>query len=216
MAQGRALPEFTEVFQGVAPYRYLPCSRYQVTMEEARAMLVEHPQFLASETRLELWENLEEYLLRFVELEEHYSELLDGAPLVHRLWMGGSYVSSKLNPNDIDFVLFVDDKSEGRLRASEFNNGQRGRKVKNGAKWLTQAFNRRMMQKQLRLDPHMLPYRPVLNSFRPEDNQDAERFYFEQRGRFDDWLQRCSPEGEKVAPSEESAKPRRGYLEVTL
>ncbi|MEU0239699.1 hypothetical protein ABZ234_18605 [Nocardiopsis sp. NPDC006198] len=179
-------------------------------------MLVEDPQFLASETRMELWENLEEYLFTFVELGDRYSELLDGSPLVRHLWMGGSYVSSKLNPNDIDIVVFVDGKAEELLRASAFNNGQRGRKVKNDAKWLTRAFNRRRMQKEFKLDPHMLSYRPVPNSFSLQDDQIDERKYFEQRGMFDDWLQRCSPDGEKVAATEESAKQRRGYLEVQL
>lgn len=217
MAGGRPLPEFVEDLEGTSPVRFLPCGRYRVNMEQARQMLVEASEFKDSPTREPLWDNLEKYLLRFEKLSEKYTELLEGRPLVHHLWLGGSYVSSKYDPDDIDLTVFLDAQGYEQLRGNSVDTDNQARKGKPGAKWLTEAFQRQKMYAEFGLEPHEVQYRPVPHVFRPTDLDLREQQYFQQRGRFDDWWQRCSPNGvHKVAPTLDTAKARRGYLEVTL
>ncbi|BFO13727.1 hypothetical protein SHKM778_01150 [Streptomyces sp. KM77-8] len=60
-------------------------------------------------------------------------------------------------------------------------------------------------------------YQPVAHIFEPERFTPEERTYFTQRGVWDDWWQRCRlPDGKDRSPSEASAAPARGYLEVRL
>jgi hypothetical protein len=67
------------------------------------------------------------------------------------------------------------------------------------------------------LSPMRVGYRPVGHVFRPEVMAPEERTYFMERGVWDDWWQRCRlPDHTDRSPSEQSAVPARGYLEVRL
>ncbi|WNZ10092.1 DUF6932 family protein [Streptomyces sp. 11x1] len=185
---------------------FLPLGRYSVSFDEAEAMLVSAPEFEDSSTRTELWGGLRNYLDPFLTLEDTYAVALGGLSLIHRLWLGGSFVSTKLDPGNIDATLLIDTRAERAVRG------------KRGAKWLTTAFqSRARMREKFGVSPLRIGYQPVAHIFEPERFTPEERTYFTQRGVWDDWWQRCRlPDQDNRSPSEESATPARGYLEVRL
>lgn len=183
---------------------FLKPGRYQVDADEAKALLVDHPRFEESTTRAEIWSGFEEYMSRFFALEEQFAEILEGESLVHCVWLGGSYVSSRLNPSNIDMSVLVDTASEQKIKG----------RPKSG--WMVEAFSREKIKDRYKVSPLRVPYRLVESVFvshrLPVEDQD----YLRERGAWDDWWQRCRPAGEKTAPMLDTARPRRGYLEVTL
>ncbi|WP_413758129.1 DUF6932 family protein [Streptomyces sp. MMBL 11-3] len=185
---------------------HLPPGRYSVSLDEAEEILVGAPAFEDSSTRTELWDGLHKYLDPFLTLEDTYAGDLGDLPLLHRLWLGGSFVSAKLDPGNIDVTVLVD------LRAERVVRG------KPGSKWLTTAFqSRARMKEKFGVSPLRIGYRPVAHIFEPDRFTPDERTYFTQRGVWDDWWQRRRLDGQDdLSPSEESAAPARGYLEVRL
>ncbi|MGV9288036.1 DUF6932 family protein [Streptomyces sp. NPDC003719] len=185
---------------------FLPLGRYSVSFGEAEDMLVLAPEFLSSNTRWELWDGLNNYLERFFALEDSYAPVLGGRTLIHRLWLGGSFVSAKTDPGNIDATLLIDVGAERAVRGRP------------GSKWLTTAFQSRdNMLRKFGVSPVRVGYRPIGHVFRPENFTAEERTYFMERGVWDDWWQRCRLPGQADrSPSHESAAPARGYLEVRL
>ncbi|GAA2580417.1 MULTISPECIES: DUF6932 family protein [Streptomyces] len=167
---------------------FLPLGRYSLSVGEAEDMLVLAPEFLGSDTRWALWDGLNKYLEPFFALEDSYADALDGRTLIHRLWLGGSFVSAKTDPRNIDATLLIDVGAERAVRGRP------------GSKWLTTAFQSRAhMLRKFGVSPVRVGYRPV------------------GRGVWDDWWQRCRLPGHTDrSPSHESAAPARGYLEVRL
>ncbi|MGW8630085.1 DUF6932 family protein [Streptomyces sp. NPDC055793] len=185
---------------------FLPLGRYSVSLDEAEAMLVSAPEFQDSDTRQALWDGLHNYLDRFLTLEDVHADVMGGHTLVHRLWLGGSFVSTKTDPGNVDATLLIDVRAERAVRGRP------------GSKWLTTAFQSRdNMLRKFGVSPVRVGYQPVGHVFRPERFTAEERTYFMERGVWDDWWQRCRlPCGTDRAPSRESALPARGYLEVRL
>ncbi|RST11812.1 hypothetical protein E2C00_13105 [Streptomyces sp. WAC05374] len=185
---------------------FLPLGRHSVSLSDAESMLVSAPQFRDSPTRQTLWDGLIDYLDVFLTLEDTYASLLDGTPLIHRVWLGGSFVSTKLDPRNIDTTLLIDTDAERAVRGHP------------GSKWLTTAFQSRdRMREKYGVSPVRIGYRRVARVFEPERFIPEERTYFTERGVWDDWWQRCRlPDQEDRSPSERSAAPARGYLEVRL
>ncbi|MEV0923650.1 hypothetical protein AB0I99_00685 [Streptomyces spongiicola] len=185
---------------------FLPLGRYSVSFDEAEAALVNAPEFQDSATRQGLWEGLHGYLDRFFALEDAYAQLLGDLALVHRLWLGGSFVSTKPDPGNIDATLLIDTRAERAVRG------------KPGSKWLTSAFKcRDRVRDEFGVSPVRVGYRPVSHVFRHERMTIEERTYFMERGVWDDWWQRCRLQDRTDgSPSEVSAAPARGYLEVRL
>ncbi|MFE0674442.1 DUF6932 family protein [Streptomyces sp. NPDC058867] len=183
-----------------------PLGRYSVSFDEAESLLASAPEFEDSATRTRLWDGLHDYLDPFLTLEDTYANALDGVPLIHSLWLGGSFVSTKLDPANIDVTLLIDTRAERAVRG------------KPGSKWLTTAFqSRSRMREKFGVSPLRIGYRPVPHVFEPERFTPDERTYFTERGVWDDWWQRCRlPDTDDRSPSEDSAAPARGYLEVRL
>lgn len=185
---------------------FLPLGRHSVSLDEAESMLVSAPEFRDSATRQNLWDGLIGYLDVFLTLEDTYASVLNGVPLIHRIWLGGSFVSTKLDPRNIDTTLLIDTDAERSVRGNP------------GSKWLTTAFQSRdRMREKYGVSPVRIGYRRVARVFEPERFTAEERTYFTERGVWDDWWQRCRlPDQEDRSPSEQSAAPARGYLEVRL
>lgn len=184
---------------------FLAPGRYQLDPEQAEQQLVRDRRFAGSQTRPSLWEGLETYLSRFFDLEdEHRAEIGDGS-LVHAIWLGGSYVSTKLNPQNVDLTVFMDEMTVDAMRGLD------------GTDWLVSAFDRKERLAELGVSPLRVGYRPIASVFRSEQLDPAEQAYLRERGAWDDWWQRCRPNGvDNSRPTLDSAAPRRGYVEVTL
>ncbi|WP_112467003.1 DUF6932 family protein [Streptomyces triticisoli] len=185
---------------------FLPLGWYSVSLDEAKSMLVSAPEFQDCTTRTALWDGLLDYVDRFLTLEDAYADVLAGLRLIHRMWLGGSFVSTKPDPRNIDATLLIDTRAERAVRG------------KPGSKWLTTAFQSRdRMREKFGVSPLRIGYQPVARIFEPERFTPEERTYFTQRGVWDDWWQRCRLPGQADrSPSEQSAAPARGYLEVRL
>lgn len=130
--------------------------------------------------------------------------------MVNSVWFGGSYTSTKIDPNDLDCTFFIG--AESFLMASVDD-----RKI-------IESFQRRV--------PAPLPGRtvprhgiPGVDSFAvlwmpdPAPQPDAPSLggqYVRARGYWDDWWSRYRTSGKTDPVMREDMLPRRGYLEVIL
>ncbi|MEU9483081.1 hypothetical protein AB0D83_05370 [Streptomyces decoyicus] len=184
---------------------FLSPGRYRLEPEGAERLLVTDERFRGSETRQQLWNGLETYLSRFFDLEEQHRDVVGDQELVHAVWLGGSYVSTKLNPHNIDLTVLIDERTVASMKGRA------------GTRWLTSAFNREARLAELGVSPLRVGYRPVVSVFRAELLEPDDQAYLRERGAWDDWWQRCRPNGvDKTEPTIDTVAPRRGYLEVTL
>lgn len=180
---------------------HLPLGRYSTTPDRAKACLVDNPQFASSTTRSALWENLETYLAEFLYLENKYSQILSG-PLLDRVWLGGSFVSTKLDPRNVDVTLIINKEAKDAVKG------------KPGAGLF--ARSRASVLSEYNVSPLYLNYRPVVSVFKLDELEDDEKSYLAARGAWDDWWQRRRQDGQRQEPTLETCAPRRGYLEVVL
>ncbi|MFF2383100.1 DUF6932 family protein [Streptomyces sp. NPDC058108] len=183
---------------------FLAPGRYQVDGDEARALLVDNERFANSTTRQQIWNGFELYMGTFFLLDEHFSEELKGQSLVHCVWLGGSFVSSRLDPRNADLTVFINDEAALAIKG----------KPRSG--WMTKAFTRIHTERKYLLSALEVRYHPISSVFDLDVLEHPQLEYLRQRGAWDDWWQRCRPAGQKDAPTLESAVPKRGYLEVTL
>lgn len=184
---------------------HLPPGRTRLTWVEAETLLVHSSLFTGSSTRQDLWTGLTRYLCRFFDLQARYDSVFDGAPLVHFLWLGGSFASKKLDPRQIDVSIALD---AGARRALA------GRV---GAGWLSDAFCRSRCEEKFGVSALEVPYVAVPSPFRSDQLGIDAQNYLRERGAWDDWWQRTRLPGmADCAPSVDTAKTVRGYLEVVL
>lgn len=73
----------------------LPPGRYEMPFNEAKTLFVD--AFPDSETRLENWNCFMEYVENLITLGINDMQM----------WIDGSFVTNKTNPNDIDCVLYI-------------------------------------------------------------------------------------------------------------
>lgn len=194
------------VLQRFTAEGFPPLGRHSLTMEAAERLLVAHKAFKESTTRADLWDGLVRYLDNFLTLDDVYAADLEGLSLIHSVWLGGSFVSTKANPGNIDAAVLVDSRAERIVRGNP------------GSKWLTEAFKSRdHIRRNFGVSPLKVGYRPVASVFELRDMPPDDQRYFTERGIWDDWWQRCRrPDQTDRTPSEASAVPTRGYLEVRL
>lgn len=181
---------------------HLPCGRYQTDFVEVHERFVAAPQFATSTTRRTVWDGLTGYLAHW----DTVSQQLGLPGLLMRVWLGGSFVSAKLDPGNADMTLVV--------------SGEKRRAAKGlvGAGRLVKLTHRQAMLAQFKVSPLVLQWEPVPHVFRPETLDPVAREYLTMRGAWDDWWQRVRPPtgNSTGAPTLGSAAPVRGYLEVTL
>lgn len=177
---------------------YLPHGRHRVTEADIRARFVDHADYAASTTRAAVWDDYE--LGR---------DLLRSKVRVHAIWIGGSFLTTKVDAKDLDALFIVsarDYKNQdvaGRQVVESFlpKAGPLGTTVRGHG--LT------------RLDSFLLMWSP----FSPLDpnSSPAHLEYAVRRGYWDDFWQRDrfnKPDGKP--PHWKDALPVRGYLEVEL
>lgn len=185
------LPELTE--DG-----YLPLGRFPCSLAQLEERFVDHDQFSESETREDIFTDL----LDAVEIVRAFSpELIEG------VWVGGSFVTSKPDPDDID-CLFI-------LNAEAFDGITSNRKREKLTRLNRKGYLRETHQ--LRVESFLLVRRPFANPWVKDGVHDEVVPYVKVRGAWDDWWLRArTGETSEDEPRIESAEPRRGYLEVTV
>lgn len=163
----------------------LPSGRYAVTTGAFASQFAD-----ISDHRKAIWH---EWEAATALLREHIK--------VCAAWIGGSYLTTKESPNDIDCLYIVDAdhiedlSDESRRMLEAFAGGHR------------------LFAAGLRVDSYVLPW--VSNST-PQRANEQVRGYHEWRGYWDDlWSKmRSGPKGS--APTRLDSHPRRGYVEVIL
>ena len=177
----------------------LPLGRYQCTQQEIEAFFVNDPSFAASKSRRVIWQHWETGL-----------GLLMNAVTVHSAWIGGSFVTEKLTPRDIDVAFIVSEED----RAAR---GPADRKV-------IESFIHRVRDPLksgfipahgLLVDSYVIDWSP--HHLRP-DNTRSPLYddYAADHGYWDDWWSRIRVTPKRQPPVREDALPKRGCLEVIL
>lgn len=179
---------------------HLPPGRYRCTLEELHDRFVQEARFAGSVTRSDRFNRLVAYLADWETAQEN----IGGDPVLMGLWVGGSFVSGVLDPDDVDVTPHL---SGPRLRDL---------KGKPGVGRLKDLFEHRdTVRARYLVEPFPFTWYPVAAPLGGGGATD-EFNYYTTRGIMDDFWQRVRPPGPKVAPTVEDAPPRRGYLEVIL
>lgn len=178
---------------------YLPRGRHRVSEDDVHARFVTHPDFAASATRLEVWKQYE--LGR---------DLLASKVRIHAVWMGGSFLTSKVDANDLDALFIISGRDYIRLKPPD-------RKVVESflptpAPGKSKPVRGHGLE---RLDSFLLTWSPF-SPLSPRGAPDHAEYAL-WRGYWDDFWQRDrfnKPDG--IPRTWKDAIPVRGYLEVEL
>ncbi|ASN39198.1 hypothetical protein CGQ24_09325 [Arthrobacter sp. 7749] len=177
---------------------HLPPGRYRTTLRHIRHRFVDHPDFAASTTRKEIWDGFINYLEAWRDSQKPFDQ-----PILHTLWIAGSFISDVLDPKDIDVSPVYDESVISDLA------GARGiGKVK------ALVGHRQKLVEKYKVEPFPIPWRSLETTLLPTNLLEHEQNYLAKRGGLDDWWQRVrpvGPRGPSLAPDVTSA---RGYLEV--
>jgi hypothetical protein len=180
----------------LTPLGFLPEGRHVCTLEDLESQFATNVLFSASVGRVRILGDL----LSALALLRNFD-----AQLVERIWIGGSYATTKVEPSDID-VTFI-------LNASSYASLSGSKKDKIAKLCRKGGFE----GVGLKVDGFFFARERIAN---PWDGPGVGRHaqgYASIRGAWDDWWTRNRSAGTKEdEPMVEDADPVRGYLEVIL
>jgi hypothetical protein len=169
----------------------LPPGRFRMSIVEIEAAWVHAPLFSTSRSRPHIWGHW-----------QRAAQALEAAVPVCAAWLGGSFLSDKLDPGDLDCVWIVEDEVLGRARRDSLKRDL-----------LAYFATSKLKVAGLLVDSFILPWRPRPGATLGDMEDKA---YAMMRGYWDDLWQR-ERSGPKGAPQTRTvALPRRGYAEVEL
>jgi hypothetical protein len=170
----------------------LPLGRFGASLHEIQAAFVDDTAFSASSTRPEIWSHF----------ESATTELRRIVPVSYA-WIGGSFTTSKMDPDDIDVVYWAEDKKIHAVSDPQ-------------DAFVLEMFARNEVRSStgLRVDSrvchwHVQPATGVQATF--EHNN-----YVKHRGFWDDFWLRKRVGLKTDPPTRADALPQRGYFEVEL
>jgi predicted nucleotidyltransferase len=174
----------------LGPNGHFECGRRRSTLSEVHSRFVEHPDFERSESRGRIWQSF-----------DRATKMLEDVIPVRAIWIGGSFVTAKLDPSDIDVVYIVDARDYDQL-----NNEQARKRVG------VFSTDGGLFSRSIPVDSHIMQWRPF-----PELRRDhlGHIPYLADRGYWDDFLQRFTAD-KLIDPTVSNAIPRKGYLEVII
>lgn len=174
----------------------LPLGRYACSLAELKAAFVDDSRFAQSTTRAEIFEDL---------LTTRALFDAKSPDMVEAVWVGGSFVTGKIDPDDIDCTFLL---SGTAFRSLSSNNQRREIWKFNRKGWLREKTG-------LRVESFLLIREPIANPFTAGEVHPDAMNYVGLRGAWDDWWMRVRSNADKnSSPVIEDADPRRGYLEV--
>jgi len=173
---------------------FLPLGRYASTLAEVEAEFVTAPQWSGSVARPEIWSE-------FVSATTHLRSIVP----VCNVWISGSFLTQKAEPDDIDVMYWVEDRHVAAIDPSRVVDLLVLQKF---------ATNQLRNDLNLRIDSrvgqwHARPEPAFMNT--PED-----RNHMITRGFWDDFWQRARSGAKGDPPVRTDALPKRGYIEVVL
>lgn len=167
----------------------LPVGRFPLTLDEVCAQYVQDSVFSGSVTRGELW----------TEWENHRCSVEAAVGSLGRVWLGGSFVSGKLDPQDIDVVYLLPAQDYDRLEPED-----RGFLMDLCDKEWCHRTGMRIDAYGVRL-PDEIPFWQLAGGYSQKAGNS-----FRDIGIFDEIWQRTRCEDSDASPL------RRGYVEVLL
>lgn len=179
----------------------LPLGRHRATEVDIQSEFVSAPTFSASTTRLAAWSDYE--LGR---------DLLRSKLRVHAVWIGGSFLTNKVDAKDVDALFIISARDYDKLDVD-------GKRVVQSFLPQRGPLGTTVRGHGLdRLDSFLLPWRPIspFDPISPLSSPDHVQ-YAVARGYWDDWWPRerfNKPSGNP--PHWKDALPVRGYVEVEL
>lgn len=170
----------------------LPLGRFGASLDDIKAQYVDDPRFAASTTRREIW--------------QHFESATEGIRLavpVVCVWVGGSFLTDKLDPDDIDLVYWCEDALVNQVTDVR-------------SRMILQMFANNQVRPQtgLRVDTRYCLWHVFPEADRASSAE--HQTYALQRGYWDDFWMRKRSGAKHEAPQRADALPRRGYFEVTL
>ncbi|MGE2690277.1 DUF6932 family protein [Mycolicibacterium pulveris] len=179
---------------------HVPPGRYRASLEEVRDRFVAHPDFVESASRPGLFAGLIRYLVAWEQVQE--TTQADDR-LLKAIWIAGSFASAEMNPGDVDLTVIVNGPVADSVA------GQQG---SGGIRKLTR--HRGSVKAKYNVEVFPVRWHPIEHPFDNSVDLDGDlAAYLSDRGKMDDWWQRCRVDGRDV-PTIESCETRRGYLEV--
>lgn len=167
--------------------------RYAATLDEVRDRFVADAQFAGSSSRAPIWD----------EWQEATAALREVVP-VAQVWIAGSFTTTKLDPNDIDCLYWLDADLVEAAMSDDAAKNVIGLFAQPNA--LRNSFG-------LRIDSYVATWRSIPN---PALGDHLDWKYYRDRGHWDDWWQRQRTGPQGSPPGRADSIQRRGYLEVTL
>ena len=173
--------------------------RYLTTEADLHAAFVDAPAFRGSKTRARIWRDW-----------EAARALLTGSVLVHSAWISGSFLTTKVDPGDIDvtFVVSGEDRATRPVGDQQVIESfiQRVRSPLGAGAGVVPAHG-------LKVDSYIIDWSPHQPTGTGKLTPSHQRYAVE-RGYWDDWWsrKRLSPKGS--VPVRGDAIPQRGYVEV--
>jgi hypothetical protein len=172
---------------------WLPLGRFPAAITEIKSAFVDHPDFAGSNTRSTVF--------------QHWStviNLLNSVVPIACMWVGGSMLTNKLDPEDVDCIFWVEDADLIAAGADPVSNAILG-KVNTAA----------LKARGVRVDAYVMAWNCNLRS--PQIATAAAQEYYKWRGYWDDLWARKYSQSTKGRPSVRlDTIPRRGYLEVMV
>ncbi|CAM5543196.1 hypothetical protein GCM10010329_27600 [Streptomyces spiroverticillatus] len=171
----------------------LPPGRYAADLQMLKSIFVSGPGFAGSTTRAELWN----------EWENHRSTVEAMTGNIARIWIAGSFISSTLNPQDIDVTYLIPPDAYDQMDSEtvDFLDQLTDRA------WCV-SHDMRIDSYALRLPDEMEFWTITPSLLTPESSQ-----AFRDIGLYDEIWQRTRANSHGPGYA---GKLRRGYVEVQL
>ncbi|ASW99448.1 hypothetical protein CKJ56_04910 [Mycobacterium intracellulare subsp. chimaera] len=171
------------------PTGVLPLGRYPATVDEIRQTFVDNK----AARRQEVWDDWNKA-----------TALLRSHVPVCAVWLSGSFLTQKDEPDDVDCVYWVEDTEISRARLNRVSAA------------VIDIFAQKDALRNLvglRVDTFIVPWHCSPD---PAVATIATASYFQNRGHWDDFWQRMRSGAKGAQAVRADALPRRGYLEVIL
>ncbi|OBH55023.1 hypothetical protein A5687_03350 [Mycobacterium mantenii] len=171
------------------PTGALPVGRYLTTADEIHSRFVDNK----SARRQEVWDDWNKA-----------TTLLNSHLPICAVWLSGSFLTQKDEPDDVDCVYWAEDTEIDRARTNPISAT------------IIDVFAQKDALRSLvglRVDTFVVPWNCCSDL---ANATIATASYFQNRGHWDDFWQRMRSGGKGAAAVREDALPRRGYLEVIL
>jgi hypothetical protein len=172
------------VIPAFEPDGRLPRGRFCTTPDEVQDVLVKGEPFTSSTTRDQVWADF----LSIIELIRRKKVKVPAA------FVGGSFVTSAVDPGDVDAAIFIDTS-----RITNPTTLTAVRQIVDDPKG-----------QGLQVDSFLILWSP------DGSHGGRESSYLSERGKWDDFWQRSVVKKDRSPAQRSHAMPMRGYLEVVL